>query len=198
MARPLPFRPVDEGADVDRLLADLSRWMADQRVSEAARGRTRERWLRQQATESARLSGLALDLAERRVPVAVRTTVGRVIRGAIVAVAEDFWVVDGTAGTTMVTLGSVTTVRSQPGAVPVDATGERDTVLDMRFADALAALAGDRPRVRLAIVGETDLLLGELRAVGLDMLTIRTDGAPASSVYVALSCVTECSIFGSG
>src|SRR4051812_22901927 len=88
------FARVDDGTDVERMLADLARWAADERAGEAARGRSRERWLLQQATEDARFVGVAVDLAERRRPVAVRTTGGRTVRGVIVAVATDFWVLE--------------------------------------------------------------------------------------------------------
>src|SRR3954452_4727166 len=117
---------VEHGADVERRLADLARWMADERAREAAGERSRERWLRQAATESARLSGLALDLAERGRAVAIRTTAGRGVRGALVAVADDFWVVDGPAGTTFLLLAAVATVRAAPTGAPLtEATGDR-------------------------------------------------------------------------
>src|SRR4051794_41954156 len=61
-----------EGGDgataVERLLVELARWAADERATDAARSRTRERWLRQQSAEGARMAGVALDLAERRGP----------------------------------------------------------------------------------------------------------------------------------
>src|SRR5262249_29877843 len=84
------------------------------------------------------------------------------------------------------------------GASPAEATGDRADVLDMRLGDALAALAGDRPRARLALVGDDEVVTGELRAVGTDVLTVRPDGANREPVYVALSGVIECSILGSG
>src|SRR4051794_39148118 len=88
----------DGAGAVDQLLVDLARWSADGRVADAARSRTRERWLRQQATEGARLAGVALDLAERRVPVIVRTLAGRAHRGVLAAVGVDFWVLATNAG----------------------------------------------------------------------------------------------------
>jgi hypothetical protein len=66
----------------------------------------------------------------------------------------------------------------------------------MRLGDALAAIAGDRPRVQVVAARET--LTGELRAVGADVVTLRIDGRPAGVVYVALSSISECSILGSG
>src|SRR5262249_19027234 len=155
-----------------------ARWASQDRAAETARGRSRERWLRQQATEDATFIGVALDLAERRCPVTIRTANGRTVRGALVAVARDFWVVDTHGGPTLVAAGFVVSVRGLPGsdsgygrpdaranAVAGEATGDRTDVLDMRLVDALAAIAGDRPRARLALVGDNEGMTGELRAV---------------------------------
>nr|MDQ3575222.1 hypothetical protein [Actinomycetota bacterium] len=73
--------------DVEAFLADLARWTADTRADDAASSRTRERWLRQQASEDALFTGVALDLAEGGVSVAVRTTTGRTLHGRILTVA---------------------------------------------------------------------------------------------------------------
>ena len=193
---------MDDGADVERMLADLARWAADERADETARGRSRERWLVQQATEDARLVGVAVDLAEQRRAVSVRTTGGRTVRGVIAAVATDFWVLESDGVATLVAAGAVTTVRPLPGSDDAGggegATGERRAVLDMRLVDALSALAGDRPRVRLALHGEGEVVTGELRAAGADVLTVRPDGTGQAPVYVAVSGVMECSILGSG
>src|SRR3954453_20719460 len=65
--RTLPSAPVDQGdrdagaegvtGEVDALLADLARWMGDERVRDAAEARSRRRWLQQQAAESATFTG---------------------------------------------------------------------------------------------------------------------------------------------
>ena len=46
------------------LAARLERWAAEARVDEAARTRSRERWLRRQAEESGTLAGVLADLLE--------------------------------------------------------------------------------------------------------------------------------------
>jgi hypothetical protein len=194
------FHGVDNGGAVEHMLAELAHWMADERATESARARMRERWLLQQATEDARLSGVAVDLAERGAAVAVRTSGGRSVRGVIAAVARDFWVVDGDGIPTLVAAGDITSVRVLPGGHvrPGVATGDRGGVLDMRLLDALAALVGQRPRVRLAVRGESEVVAGELVAVGADVLTVQLDGGGRDVLYVALSGVIECSILGSG
>ena len=62
------------GGAVDRFLADLAVWMAEDRARGAAEARAKRRWLEQQAAEEATFTGLAIDLAERQLPVAVRTS----------------------------------------------------------------------------------------------------------------------------
>ncbi|NDH11437.1 MAG: hypothetical protein EBY44_06880, partial [Actinobacteria bacterium] len=78
-----PDRPVDLTADDP--LAALQRWVADGQVDEAARARSRRRWLENVATEEATLGGVLLDLAERGRPVIVRTLAGHRVTGPIIA-----------------------------------------------------------------------------------------------------------------
>jgi len=191
------------GGAVDRLLVDLARWMGDERAADAARSRTTERWLRQQVSDGARLAGVALDLAERRSPVVVRTQSGRVHRGALVAVATDFWVLATDAGhPCLLAATAVGSLRIAPDARGAtwdpELTGDRGDVLDMRLADALAVIAGERPQVVIAVGDDREVLAGELRTVGVDVLILRQSGRPPAVVYVPLSSVTECSILASG
>jgi hypothetical protein len=187
-----------EGEAVEHMLAELARWAAQTRADDTARGRSRERWLRQQAAEEATFIGVALDLAERRAGVAIGTANGRTVRGTLSAVARDFWLIDGDGVPTLVATPYVVSIRPLPGSDGGDATGDRTDVLGMRLVDALTAIAADRPTVRLAVVGDTEVVRGELRTVGADVLTVRPDGANRQPVYVALSGVIECSILGSG
>ena len=50
------------GPDV---MASLMRWAAEGQVDEAARARSRERWLRQQAEEATTFASVLADLADR-------------------------------------------------------------------------------------------------------------------------------------
>ena len=71
-------------------------------VDEAARARSRRRWLENAATEEATLGGVLLDLAERRRPVIVRTLAGHRVAGPIIAVGADFvGVADSRLGDTL-------------------------------------------------------------------------------------------------
>jgi hypothetical protein len=182
----------------DDLAARLERWAAEARVEDAARQRTRERWLRQQAEEGASLAGVLCDLAERGTPVAVRTRFGRQHRGSVQAVGNDFVAVataaaSGPVGTTgpvaVVALDAVSSVRPQPASAPP--TGDRATRTDLRLAEVLAGLAAERERVLIVALDGEEAITGSLRSVGRDLVVVRLDGPEPGSAYVPIAAITE-------
>jgi hypothetical protein len=177
---------------------DLERWAADARAREAADSRVRERWLRAQAEEAASLAGLLLALAERRETVVVTTAAGRRHRGEVTGVGVDFVAVETSSGTTtLVALSGLGDVRVAEGPPRATTTGDRAGrgALGVRLGEVLAQAAGQRPRI-LVQIGVASVV-GDLLAVGLDVLTVRTDGS-AGAVYVALPSVSEVSFLASG
>ncbi len=177
---------------------DLEQWAADARAREAADARVRERWLRAQAAEEASLAGVLLALAERRETVVVTTGAGRRHRGVVTGVGVDFVVVELPAGTsTLVALAAVGDVRVAEEGARVATTGDGPgtTSLGVRLGDVLAQAAGQRPRV--AVYAGAASVVGELRAMGSDVLTVRTDG-DARAVYVPLTSLSEVSFLASG
>lgn len=182
---------------------DLEQWAADARAREAADARVRERWLRTQAAEQASLAGVLLALAERRETVVVATAAGRRHRGVVTGVGEDFLAIEAPSGTiTLVALSGLGDLRvaertARPGSRPAATTGDRPGAgaLGARLGDVLAQAAGDRPRI-LVQTGAASVV-GDLRAVGLDVLTLQTDG-DAGPVYVPLPSVSEVSFLASG
>lgn len=185
-------------------IEDLERWAADARAREAADARVRERWLRAQAEEGTSLAGVLLNLAERGETVLVTTTVATRHRGAITGVGVDFVALAVASGTTtLVALTALGQVRALDGGKPnrppatgdgVQAVQDRQA-FGVRLADVLGQAAGQRPRVSVH-TGDASVV-GDLRAVGDDMLTLRADGA-AGLVYVSLASVSEVSFLASG
>jgi hypothetical protein len=174
-----PLDPLDP-------LDGLQAWAAGARTDEEARGRTRQRWLAQQAQEHATVTGLLLDLAERAAAVQVQTPGGR-HRGVVERVGADFLALTEGSSTVLVPLGQLGAVRVLPGeAAP--ATGQRRLRSDAFFATALASLAGQETRVRVAVTGG-EPVSGELLAVGRDVLSILVDGGGVA--YVPLAAVAE-------
>jgi hypothetical protein len=174
----------------DDLLARLDRWVSDARSDEAAAARARERWLKQAAEESATFSGALVDLAERAAPVVVVVHGERRHHGVIAAVAADFCILRGPTGhDVLLAFAGIASVRID--AVTSPPTGDRVVHVDLGLAEALAALAADRPRVLVVTGAGTDGVAGELRAVGLDVLTVRLDGEPAANAYVPVPAIVE-------
>lgn len=183
--------------DIEGFLADLARWTADSRASEAAGARVRERWLRQQAAEGARFAGVLVDLAEQGAGVAVRTTGGRVLQGRVAAVAGDFCVIRHDGGmATMLAFGAIASLRPEPGHRSGDADSGRTSPPALMLADVLARMTPERPRVRVTTEGAGEAITGELRSVGVDVATVRLEGDPPGTVYLQLPCVREVTLLG--
>jgi hypothetical protein len=192
----------DEPHGVDRLIGDVSRWAADARASDAARARSRQRWLRHQAEEESTLAGIALNIAEHGTGVVLETTSGRTHRGRLLGLARDVWVLRSRGSTvTFVAADAIAAFQAQPGGDDrsiSEATGARPMPLAASMAEMLGDLAAERPRLRIVVRGRSDALTGQLRAVGMDVATLRLAGDPPTTVYVRLGSVSELSVFGSG
>jgi hypothetical protein len=178
---------VGEGATT--FAARLEGWAADARVDDAARRRSHERWLLQQAEEEGSFAGVIADLAERRAHVAVHTPASCHF-GQIDVVGVDFAGVRSPTGAeALVSLAAVSSLRTQPGE-PLT-LGDRVVTTHLSLAEVLTRLAAERERL---MVGPRsgDALIGTLRSVGDDVVVLRLDGeAPAGTAYLPLQSVGE-------
>jgi hypothetical protein len=175
----------------DRMTVLLERWAQAARVDEAARRRARERWLLQAAEEGGTLLGVLADLAERNVPVAVRTSGGRRHGGHVRAIGADFVALDTTAsGDVLVALAAVASVRAQAGtAAPA---GDRTVRSGLVLSEVLAGLAAERERVMIVTVDGGEAVTGTVRSLGRDVVAVRVDGpTPHTTAYVPLAAVGE-------
>lgn len=181
--------PGGHGMGGDDLVAQVSRWLSERRVDEAASARLRERWLRQQSEEEGTLAGVMVDLAERGRPVVVHAAGGRRHRGTVRAVAGDFVALRADRNTDVfLSYHGIRSVR--PGSGEPAVAGDRSLTLATTLAEALAGLAGERPRL-LVVTLDGNGVAGELRAVGRDVLTMRLDGEDRPTAYVPLGAVAE-------
>jgi hypothetical protein len=172
------------------LASRLDAWLADTRVEGSADARARERWLRAAAEADGTFGGVLLDLAERRTSVAVRTTAGRRHRGGIEVLGADFLALQTAEGAeVLLALAGITSVRTAPLEQP--ALGERVVTTELRLTEVLAQLAAERARVLLVGVDGRDAVTGEVRAVGHDVVTVRTDADPPATAYVPAATLTE-------
>lgn len=171
----------------------LQAWDAlldEARASSRASERVRERWLGQQAQESATLVGTLVDLAEGGVRVGIRVEGGRRHEGEITALGIDVVVLRDRGEHVAVPVSAVSVVRPLPGATAGVAKGDRAAAIDVTFPEVAARLAPDRPEVAIAL-REGDAVAGVLLAAGLDVLTIRVAPGPEGLAYVSVSAVSS-------
>lgn len=178
------------GAGAASFATRLDGWLAEARVEGSADARTRERWLHAAAEADATFGGVLLDLAERGTAVAVSTSGGRRHHGAIEVIGADFVALRLASGAeVLLALATVGAVRTAP---LVDAAlGERVVTTELRLVDVLAELGAERARVLLVPADGAESVAGEVRAVGRDVVTIRTDGEPPATAYVPLGAIAE-------
>jgi hypothetical protein len=170
-------------ASVGRFEAHLARWACDAALTEQAEARRHRHWLAQAASETATFDGVLADLGERGATITIVLAGGDQVRGTVRALGADFVLLalsGGPAALVFVNRAQLLAVRTLPGERP--SAGTQVLNLDARLLDVLAELVAERPRVQ--IVGAPDVPAGELRAVGHDVLTVRTDGSPPATVYV--------------
>jgi len=176
--------------DASSLAARLDAWLADARVEGSADARAREHWLRAAASADGTFSGILLDLAERGVAITVATVAGRRLQGVVGVLGADFVALRSAAGgEVLVSLATISSVRTAP-AVGL-ASGERVVTTDLRLGDVLAELASDRAHVRLVLLDGREAVAGELRSVGQDVVTVRTDGDTAATAYARTDAIAE-------
>lgn len=178
-------------------LDDLERWAADARARDAAEARVRERWLRAQAEEAASLAGVLVAMAEREEAAVLTMVDGRRHRGVVAGVGIDFCALRAPGGTTtLVATDALAEVRGAgPSRRRPAAATSHGRALGVGLADVLAQAAGQRPRV--SVHAGASSVVGDLRAVGLDVMTLSAEGA-GGAVYVRLASVSAVSFLASG
>ena len=178
------------GTSGPSLAQRLDAWLAEARIEGSADARARERWLHASAEADATFAGVLLDLAERRGPVAIASAGGRRHHGTIEVTGADFVALRLASGAeVLLPLVTVSAVRTVPRA---DASlGEQAVATELRLVEVLAELAAERTRVLLVPADGAESVAGALRAVGQDVVTVRTDGDPPATAYVPVRSIAE-------
>lgn len=180
----------EAGTRYEAAADDVDRFVADERISAAARARTRERWLRTQANEAATFDGICWDLAERGELTVVTTASGQRHRGRIEALGHDFLSVRTAEASVLVPLVAAFAVEAAGDGEP----GERPEARDgLWLSEAVAELARERPTVRLR-GRDGGAVVGELRHGGQDVAVVQPRSGARRPVYVRLSSLAELSV----
>jgi hypothetical protein len=178
----------------DGLAARIDRWVADERVDEAARLRARERWLRHQAEEEGTLAGVLADIAERGASVALHVLGGRRHRGEVAALGSDFVAFRSAGADVIVALHAVTSMRTLPGEAST--IGDRSVGTSHRLVDVLAGLAAERATVVLVLADHNEAVAGVVLWAGQDVVGVRVAGGTAIMAYVAVGAIVEVVVDG--
>ena len=173
---------------------DLDALLSDAVAQQEARDRVAARVLRDVAEQEATFLGALLDLAERGDLVMVRTTGERSHRGVVRAVGRDFIVLQEAGGPpAFVAVSAIASVRSLVASRRrgEDVAGSRPPPVEASLASVLAGLAAARPQVHIGVSGETAALLGELRAVGRDVVTLRLESGERPAVLLPVPSIRD-------
>lgn len=163
----------------------------ESRASDMVAARARERQLRRMEQEGAELAGTLVDLAEHASPVAMATVAGRRHHGVVIGVGGDYCVLRADNETEVhLRLDAITTVRPHPGGRHDVASGARRPVTEGLLLEVLGRVAGERRRVSL-VTRTGEVVAGELRAVGTDVVSLRLDGTGGDICYVAAGALSE-------
>lgn len=175
--------------------AGARRLLDEGSAADAAAERSQQRWLHQQAVESARLSGVLSQVAEWGGEVALRMDGGTEVSGEVHGLGTDVVVLRGRGGRrTYVAVAAVRSVRVGRILRSDAATDDRGGS-DVLLVELLADAVEDRPRVSVATMGDPAPVVGELVAVGTDVLTLLQGSGVA---YVPVAAVATLSFLDGG
>ena len=172
--------------------AAIHQGIADARVDEAATARARAHWLAQQAEDDVTLVGALVDLTEQGKVLRVRLRGGAELTGAARAVGADVVVLHTPTGEVLVRIDRLITVRSDSGFAGSPTRPDRSSG-SPTFLEVLHDRAARQPRVQVH-TDDAAVILGTLRAMGADVLTLRVGEGPTATVLVSLSAVTAVGI----
>ncbi|MHB8294539.1 MAG: hypothetical protein ACYDH5_07900 [Acidimicrobiales bacterium] len=223
----MPAPPSSHGARdgaedpvIEAVVSAFRLWSSADRAAQAAKALTAERWQRQALTEDTTVAGVMVELAESGALITLRTTSGRSHNGRAVGVGADFVALrpvapdsvvlvslahigfvaetgnSATAATGGAAPGRLSAHAGRPAPAARPRTGSRRPPLSSTLGDVLALAAAEQPRVRVGF-GQADPVMGDLVAVGHDMVTLRL-ASGTDHAYVVLASISDVSLFGSG
>lgn len=196
--RPVAFGDAVNGGRSQRSASGLGAWLAELQVDDAIAARRREHWLRRQDAEAATWIGVLRDVAESGETVVAETSAATRHVGRLTAVGEEIVALRARDGTdVLVRTDRLTAARPDPTQLASPLVGDRPATVDSGWPEALAALSAERPQVKVVTDGGATAS-GVLWDVGLDVVTLRTEGRNPGLRYVSVRALVEVSLTGSG
>lgn len=164
----------------------------DVALEEAIAARSERRSRQERAAEVATWIGTLRDLAERNLPVVVRTSEDRVHRGSLAAVGVDHVAIRLINSTVvLVALDTLRSIRPEPGQAAPVATGDRERSQDRTLVEALSLQVDQHREVVVSLREVADLLHGDIVGMGEDIITMRLGDQDRGAVYLPVSAIRE-------
>ena len=176
----VPTKPIDDA---------LRRLFDDEHRRHLVDQRRRRHWLSMQAAESQSLVDVLASLADRGVPVALRTTLGTIEQSPIEEVGSDYVALCiGPADLRLVATRAITSIRPDPGAPRAPTLVRNQHRSDL--VGRLAELAYRRPRV-MAMTPQ-DAAVGRLALATAEVIVLQSD--EDEDLYLATDHLVEIDI----
>lgn len=182
----------DPFADDGDPFAKILEGIAEARVDDAVAARERARWAARRAEEDATFAGALVDLAERRAVVRLQVRGGHELVGTPVALGPDCVAVSTAQGRAFVRLRHLTAIRSLPGQglVPSGTPAAAARAITRTLHDVVCDATAERADVHL-LLDDGRIARGTLRAMGVDVLTLRENNEGNATVLVSFDAVAS-------
>lgn len=180
----------DPFADDGDPFAKILEGIAEARVDDAVATRERARWAARRAEEDATFAGALVDLAERQAVVRLQVRGGHDLVGTPVALGPDCVAVTTAGGQAFVRLHHLTAIRSLPGhgLVPTGPPPAAVRAITRTLHDVVGDATAERADVHVLLDDGRDAR-GTLRAMGVDVLTLRENNEGNATVLVSFDAV---------
>jgi hypothetical protein len=164
----------------------------DERIRAAIEARQERRDRRDRAAEVATWTGTLRDLAEREVGIVVRLAADRIHRGHLAAVGQDHIALRLASGSmVLIMTDTIRSVRPEPGRSAPVAMGDRGNSQDRTLVEALERITEQSTQVVLVLRDTEDPINVRVVGLGEDVLTVRTTGGEAGTIYVPVTALRE-------
>lgn len=165
----------------------LDKLVDDARTALSREQRSESRWDSRINEEGATWSGWLVDAAENQVNVTLRTVVG-LLRGTITHVGQNAVQLQEGRATTAVAMDAIFAGSTGDSRVCPQAASDRSSG-EFSLSDVLAKARDDRSDISVELVDGGEKILGRVRSLGFDVVSVGETNQPATQVRISAIAV---------
>lgn len=177
--------------DDDSLLRALKAWSLEERIDRATADRTTFHWQQQLTNDESSLLGVLENAATGHTEISVTTNIAT-HRGPVILTGSDFFALDLQNRILLIAVRAVSNI-SLEAAWRTTLASPPNNGSKPSLAEALALAAGDRPRMRVGTIWNTEVRAGDLVAVGTDLIALDQAGPPRLTTMIPIDQLAEIS-----